>query len=325
MERYLEYQIPQQMEGHKISEFLHSKGYSNQNLAIIKRMPESILIWNQADVKIEDCKEEKNRITSSVKKEEARWERMNYILCAGDVLAVHIQEEKNSPKIPPVALSFPIVYEDEDIVVINKPAGMPIHPSAQNYENTLGNAAAFYYQSQKKAFIYRCVNRLDKDTTGLTILAKHLVSSSILYNSIVRHEIHREYIAIVEGNLISNQGIIDIPIGRKEESAIERMVDIKSGERAVTHYQVLDRQEDTSVVKLHLDTGRTHQIRVHMAYIGHPLIGDFLYNPENHQMKRQALHAYHISFPHPITGTNIELFAPIPEDMRSYVREDKIL
>lgn len=290
MERWLEYHIPDYMEGHKISEFLHQMRFSNQNLAVLKRMPESILINGSC-------------------------EYMNYRLKKEDFLQVHIREEKISQKIPPKSLPFSIVYEDEDIVVVNKPAGMPIHPSMNHYENTLGNAAAYYYGQQNKAFVYRCINRLDKDTTGLTILAKHLVSGSILYDSMVKREIIREYFAIAEGADLPEAGTIDLPLGRKPDSAVERMVDMASGERAVTHYKVLGRKEGLAFLSLNLDTGRTHQIRVHMSAIGHPLIGDFLYNPENSLMKRQALHAGRLCFNHPISGKQIDLSAPIPEDM----------
>lgn len=291
MERTLRYEIPENFIGHKISEFLHHKGYSKQNLTVLKRMPESILV---------------NGI----------WVHLNEHLKEGDILTVHITETEVSQKIPPVELPFPIVYEDEDIVVINKPADMPIHPSMKNYENTLGNAAAYYYEKQGKPFVYRCINRLDKDTTGLTIIAKHLVSCGILYTAMEQRKIKREYIAIVEGEDIPESGTVDFPLGRKPESAIERMVDYERGDRAVTHYRVLAKGGGLSLLSLHLDTGRTHQIRVHMKEIGHPLIGDFLYNPDNKQMDRQALHAAKLSFSHPITGEYIALEASLPEDMR---------
>ncbi len=291
MERILNYEIPENFIGHKISEFLHNQGYSKQNLTVLKRMPESILV---------------NGV----------WVHLNERLKAGDILTVHITETEVSEKIPPVKLPFPIVYEDEDIVVINKPADMPIHPSMNNYENTLGNAAAYYYEKQGKPFVYRCINRLDKDTTGLTIIAKHLVSCGILYTAMEKRDIQREYIAIIEGEDIPESGTVDLPLGRKPDSAIERMVDYEHGDRAVTHYRVLAKGGGLSLLSLHLDTGRTHQIRVHMKEIGHPLIGDFLYNPDNTQMDRQALHAAKLAFSHPITGEEMVLEAPMPEDMR---------
>ena len=293
MERTIRYEIPPEMVGHKISEFLHRKGFSNQNLTELKKMNRSILINGE-------------------------WEYMTYRLQAGDVLEVCIQETDVSQKIPPVELPFPVVYEDEDIVVVDKPAHMPIHPSMKNYENTLGNAAAYYYKEQGKAFVYRCINRLDKDTTGLTILAKHMVSRSILYDAMTAREIHREYLAIVEGEDIADEGIVDLPLGRKEDSAIERMVDFEHGDRAVTHYRVLERKNGLTLLSLQLETRRTHQIRVHMKAIGHPLIGDFLYNPQNKQMQRQALHSYKLSFTHPITGEGLHFRTSLPEDMKKW-------
>ena len=299
MERVLEYNISQVDSGKLIKDFLQEQGFSRQNLVELKKIPESILL---NDV----------------------WEYVTCKLAEGDTLRIQIKEEESSEKIPPVELPFPVVYEDEDIVVVNKPADMPIHPSLNNYENTLGNAAAYYFEKQGKSFVFRCINRLDRDTTGLTILAKHMVSCSMLQNDMVERKISREYLAIVEGNFEKADGIVNAPIGRKEGSTIERMVDYENGERAVTHYRILEQKENVAMVALKLETGRTHQIRVHMTSIGHPLIGDFLYNPNNKQMSRQALHAWHLSFVHPITKEWMELEASIPKDMKDFWENIKI-
>lgn len=290
MERILEYHISGQEAGKTIKDILQEKGFSGQNIVELKKMPKSILL---------------NGV----------WEYVNCRVKENDRLCVHIREEVNSDKILPVKLPFPVVYEDEDIIVVNKPADMPIHPSMNNYGNTLGNAAAFYFEKQGKPFVFRCINRLDRDTTGLTIIAKHMVSCSILQNDMLNRKIEREYIAIVEGRMEKTEGIIDAPIGRKEGSTIERMVDCEHGEHAVTHYSVLEQKKNVALVKLKLETGRTHQIRVHMKSIGHPLIGDFLYNLENDGMKRQALHAGWLSFVHPITKESVRLEVPMPKDM----------
>lgn len=299
MERIFTYEIPEKFIGHKISEFLHSKGYSNQNLTVLKRMQESILVNGE-------------------------WVHLNRPLQKGDILTVHVKETEVSQKIPPVKLPFPIIYEDEDLVVVDKPANMPIHPSMKNYENTLGNAAAYYYEQQGKPFIYRCINRLDKDTTGLTIIAKHLISCGIMYTEMEQRTISREYFAIVEGEDIENEGVVDLPLGRKPDSAIERMVDHEHGDKAITHYRVLGRGNGLALLSLKLDTGRTHQIRVHMKAIGHPLIGDFLYNPKNRQMDRQALHAGSLEFIHPITGERMRFQAPLPVDMAEVLKQNGI-
>lgn len=293
MERILEYEISKEDAGRTIKDFLQEKGFSGQNIVELKKMKESILL---------------NGV----------WEYVTCRVMEGDRLRIHIREEESSEKIPPIELPFSVVYEDEDIVVVNKPSNMPIHPSLNNYENTLGNAAAYYFAKQNKAFIFRCINRLDRDTTGLTILAKHMVSAGILQSQMVEREISREYLAIVEGTFEETEGTIDAPIGRKEGSTIERMVVFKNGERAVTHYRVLEQKENVAMLALRLETGRTHQIRVHMTFIGHPLIGDFLYNPMNKQMDRQALHAWHLNFIHPITKEELALEAPVPGDMREF-------
>lgn len=298
MERILEYCISKEDDGKLIKVFLQEQGFSRQNLVELKKIPESILL---------------NGV----------WEYVTCRLTEGDVLRIHIVEGESSEKIPPVELPFPIVYEDEDIVAVNKPADMPIHPSLNNYENTLGNAAAYYFAKQGKSFIFRCINRLDRDTTGLTILAKHMVSCSILQSDMVERKISREYLAIVEGVFENTEGTIDAPIGRKEGSTIERMIDFENGERAITHYRVLEQKENVAMLALKLETGRTHQIRVHMTFIGHPLIGDFLYNPQNKGMSRQALHAWKLSFNHPITNKTLKLEAPVPEDMKTFWESQK--
>ena len=277
MERIITYHIDNTSTGLRIEQYLRRRGYSYQNLTQLKKMPESILI---------------NGV----------WSYMRTPLKSGDILTVHIKETESSPNIPPVNLPLDIISEDEDIIVVNKPAGMPVHPSLNNYENSLANALMYYYQEQGKPFIFRCTNRLDRDTSGLTVIAKHMVSSAILSNMGVRHEITREYLAIVRGELIPEEETVDAPIGRAESSLIERKIDFEKGEHAVTHYHVIEEKNGHSLVSLTLETGRTHQIRVHMKHIGHPLIGDYLYNPDMEFISRQALHSYRLSFSHPITG-----------------------
>ena len=252
---------------------------------------------------------------------------INRILKKDDRLTLCVKELESSKKIPPVDLPLSIIYEDEDILIVNKPANMPIHPSMNNYENTLGNAVAYYYMKKGEPFLYRCINRLDRDTTGLTILAKHYLSCGILYDEMESREIKRTYYAIVENRTVFDApyahrllqtGTIDLPLGRKPDSAIERMVDIKNGDKAITHYRVLATNDGLSLLELQLDTGRTHQIRVHMQAIGHPLIGDFLYNSKDTHMKRQALHAGKLFFRHPITKEMLSFTAPVPQDMQVF-------
>lgn len=291
MNRTINYQINEESAGLRVEQFLKRKGYSSQSIASIKRMPESILV---------------NGIHYYMRQE----------LAQGDQLSVRICETECSDKIPPVELPLNIVYEDEDIIVLNKPAGMPIHPSLNNYYNTLANGLAWYYQSQNKPFIFRCCNRLDRDTSGLTVVAKHLVSAGILSSMTGRREVHREYLAIASGHVTPEAGTISAPLGRKEGTIIERTVDWENGEPAITHYHVLSVTPLYSLVALKLETGRTHQIRIHMKHLGYPLIGDYLYNPDMRHIGRQALHSHRLSFRHPITGEEMSFTAPLPEDMQ---------
>ena len=292
MDRMLNYTIQKDEDGLRVEQFLRRRGYSRQNLVELKKMPRSILVNGGP-------------------------RRLNEILTDMDTLTVHIQEHISSLQIPPVRLPLDIIYEDEDIIVINKPAGMPVHPSINNYTNTLANGLAWYYQEQGKPFIFRCTNRLDRDTSGLTIIAKHMLSSNILSRMTVRHEIRREYLAIVRGSVQPGEGTISAPLSRKPGSVIERTVDFDHGERAVTHYHVVEETNGHSLVSLLLETGRTHQIRIHMKYLGFPLIGDYLYNPDMEYMQRQALHSCRLALNHPITGEKLEFRAPLPEDMQS--------
>lgn len=295
MERIFEYQISSGEEGRKLGDFLREKGYSRQLLRQLKETENGLLRNGQPTF-------------------------MTIALKNGDRIRVRLLERaEGSEAIMPAPLPFEIVYEDEDLLVINKPADMPIHPSFQNHGNTLADALTWHYQQQGKEFVYRCINRLDRDTTGLLIVAKHQLSASILSDMVRKREIHREYLAIVEG-IPPEKGTISAPIGRKEGSAILREVNFETGEPARTHFTRLETRNGLSLVSLKLETGRTHQIRVHMGYIGCPLIGDYLYYPDHTRINRQALHSYRLSFFHPITGKALSFTAPLPEDMERAFR-----
>ncbi|SCG87072.1 Ribosomal large subunit pseudouridine synthase D [uncultured Clostridium sp.] len=295
MERIFEYQISSGEEGRKLGDFLREKGYSRQLLRQLKETENGLLRNGQPTF-------------------------MTIALKNGDRIRVRLLEKaEGSEAIMPAPLPFEIVYEDEDLLVINKPADMPIHPSFQNHGNTLADALTWHYQQQGKEFVYRCINRLDRDTTGLLIVARHQLSASILSDMVRKREIHREYLAIVEG-IPPEKGTISAPIGRKEGSAILREVNFETGEPARTHFTRLETRNGLSLVSLKLETGRTHQIRVHMGYIGCPLIGDYLYYPDHTRINRQALHSYRLSFLHPITGKALSFTAPLPEDMERAFR-----
>lgn len=292
MQRNFTYQITEEFHNCTISSFLKAKGYPHAVMVHLKKTPESILL-------------------------NGRWEYVSTPVKTGDVLEIKLIETDSSEKIPPVYTPFSIVYEDEDILVIDKPANMPIHPSLNHYENTLANAVCYYFANQDIPYTFRCVNRLDKNTTGLTIVAKHMLSSAILSQDVATKSIKREYLAIVAGET-SDSGTINAPIGRKDASTIERQIDYEHGEHAVTHYKKIGTKNGYTLLSLVLETGRTHQIRVHMSSIGHPLVGDFLYHPDSTELPRQALHSHKLEFIHPITKEPMEFIAPMPLDMTDF-------
>ena len=286
MNRVLTYEITAEQAGTKIGDFLRRAGYSRHVIIHLKKTENGILLNGE-------------------------WAYVGQFLKEGDHLEIRIIESESSEQIVPAELPLDIVYEDEDLLIINKPADMPIHPSINNYDNTLANALMWYYQQKGETFVYRCINRLDRDTTGLLIVAKNMLSGGILSDMSKKREIHREYLAIAEGE-VPQEGVIDAPIARKEESVIERCVDFEKGDRAVTHYWRLDYRNGYSLVRLKLETGRTHQIRVHMKYIGYPLTGDYLYNPDYRILDHQALHSWKLVFRHPVTGAQMQFKADPP-------------
>ena len=254
----------------------------------------------------------------------------------GDELTCNILETESGENVVETELPLSIVYEDEDLLVIDKSAGMPIHPSMGHYDDTLANALCFYthHVLNFDTYVNRIINRLDKNTSGLLISAKNMLSAARLGDFVRERSIHRQYIAICQGDVrdclkhypSAHEGYdmtISAPIARKDASVIERVVDFATGDPATTHVKPLlyDSEKDLSLVALKLETGRTHQIRVHMKHIGHPLIGDFLYNPDYRYIKRQALHSRKLSFKHPISGEPMSFTAALPEDMQALFPE----
>lgn len=286
------YLIQQQDIQKTVEQFLLSNGYSAALIRRLRHTEQSIL---------------KNGIPVYT----------TYRLDEGDSLAVTLPEEHGSENIVPVPMDLDIRYEDRDLLVVNKAAGVPIHPSQGNHDNTLANGIAWYLGEKGEAAAYRAINRLDRDTTGLLILAKHALSACMLSEMVRTHAIRRCYLAAASG-LVPPEGVIDAPIARTCDSTIERCVDFERGDSARTHYRTLcyNRDTDCSLVELRLETGRTHQIRVHMKHIGHPLPGDFLYNPDYRLIGRQALHSWQLDFIHPIKKEPLHFEAPLPEDMR---------
>ena len=289
MDRIFHYQITENEQGTTVLDFLRKKGFSRHILSSMKA--------------------DKEALTRNGQRIGGREQ-----LLAGDYFRVRLLETVDSDGIIPVSMPLSILYEDEDILVINKPADMPVHPSIGNYTNTLANGVAAYLDAKNEHSPFRCINRLDRDTSGALILAKNAFSAAVLSTQMRNRQIRRTYLAVVEGITPPN-GTISAPISRVDDSVIERHVDFLHGEPAVTHYERLETKNEHSLLEIHLETGRTHQIRVHMGYIGHPLPADYLYHPEYDCFKRQPLHSLQLEFRHPVTDKSMCLLAPVPEDM----------
>ncbi len=240
---------------------------------------------------------------------------LNSHLKSGDILKISLNEEGSS-NVVPINIPIDIVFEDEDILIVNKPAGMPIHPSMDHYEDTLGNAVAYHCLSAGQDIVFRALTRLDRDTSGLVLIAKNIYVAGLLSKMMQNDEIKKTYLALASGLFQDRIGTVNAPIARKEGSILERCVDYENGADSITHYEVIKAFPDKniSLLKLTLDTGRTHQIRVHMKHINHPLIGDFLYNPDYTYISRQALHCSTMQFSHPIKKEPLLFEAPYPSD-----------
>ena len=240
---------------------------------------------------------------------------LNITAKLNNTIKIDLNFEEDNSNIIPVKMDLNIVYEDEALLILNKPAGIPVHPSILHYTNSLSNGVKYYFDSINLKKKIRPVNRLDRNTSGIVIFAKNQYVQECLIYQMQTKEFKKFYLAVVEGHLEKLEGTIDAPINRKENSIIERCVD-ENGERAVTHYKILKRNFDRNydLVECMLETGRTHQIRVHFSYMGHPLIGDTLYGNGSEYISRQALHAYKVEFVHPISHKLMQFTADVPKD-----------
>lgn len=245
---------------------------------------------------------------------------INSTVSSGDKISFELNFLEDNSNIIAKKMNLNIIYEDDAYIVLNKPAGIPVHPSMDHYTDSLSNGLKYYFEKIGLKRKIRPVNRLDKNTSGLVIFAKNEYIQECLIKQMQENLFHKEYISICEGKFEKECGTINAPIKRKENSIIERCIN-KDGEIAITEYEVLqyNKSYNISIVKCVLKTGRTHQIRVHMKYINHPIIGDTLYGNLSNLINRQALHSYKVSFNHPINKKPVTYIAPLFTDMKQLI------
>jgi 23S rRNA pseudouridine1911/1915/1917 synthase len=285
----LQWFVSEHHEGLMIKEFLKEKEISRVALTDIKFKGGKILV-NNMEVNV------------------------RYVLKAEDIVTIIFPPENPSEGVIGEKINLEILFEDQYILVINKPAGMSTIPSREHPIGSLANALLGYYEEIGMRATAHIVTRLDRDTSGIVLIAKHRHVHHLLSKQQQNGHVKRTYEAFAEGSLKLEMGSIEDPIGRKTDSIIEREVR-NDGQYACTHYKVLKRYKDFTHVELQLETGRTHQIRVHMSFIGHPLLGDDLYGGNLLKIKRQALHCKQIHFLHPFSGMEMNFTAPLPLDM----------
>lgn len=236
----------------------------------------------------------------------------------GDTVSVLIDFEEDNSNIVASNIPLNIIYEDDYLLVLNKPANIAIHPSILHFDNSLSNGVKFYFDKLGLKKKIRIVNRLDRNTSGIVIFAKNEYIQECLIKQMKTNEFKKEYLAIAKGILESKSGTLNFPIARKEGSIIERTV-TSDGDSAITHYDVVKEFNNLSLVHIVLETGRTHQIRVHFSHIGHPILGDTLYGSPSELINRQALHSYKLTFIHPVTKKVLSLEAPLPNDIKNII------
>ena len=291
MDKTIVIKITSDMHGKTIKQILSNYGLSSSVIKQLKRTENGILL-NGIRVYVNKCVNDKDEL----------------VLNLADTC---------SENIPPFQLELEVLHEDEDIIALNKPRGIPTHPSLNHYTDTLANALMYYFGG--KDFTFRAITRLDRDTSGIVLVAKNPFSAQILNDEIKNRKIAKEYIAVVNGCPESESGVIDAPIKRLKESVILRGVS-PDGKEAVTHYKVEQSNGILSLVSLCPITGRTHQLRVHMSYIGNPIYGDDLYGAP--QLDSPILlHCRRIAFVHPISKEEIIIEAPVPEDIKNLLNK----
>ncbi len=289
--RRLTHTVAEEEAGRKVSSLLrYSMGLSGTVLRRVKWLPDGILL---------DGVRVTTRTTAS----------------PGQVLSVLVGDAEVKSGILPAVGPLNIIYEDDDFLVINKAPGVPVHPGPGHYDDTLGNFLMKYYETSGILADFHPIHRLDKGTSGLMTVAKYPHAQEKLKNQLHTGAFRRTYLAVCTRTPQPPDGTVDAPIGRVDGSLIAQQVQ-QDGKRAVTHYRTLSTAPGASLIELTLDTGRTHQIRVHMAHLGCPLVGDFLYGTEERErIARPALHSWKLSLRHPVTEKELSFTAPLPQDM----------
>ncbi|MFA5576846.1 MAG: RluA family pseudouridine synthase [Tissierellaceae bacterium] len=246
--------------------------------------------------------------------------RKDLVLKKDDIVSLLFEDEEENTR--PEKMDLDIIHEDFDLLILNKGPNIVVHPTKSHQTNTLSNGIAYYFKERGIKKKIRFVNRLDMDTSGVLIVAKNSFAHQQMALQFENFTVEKKYKALVRGSLEKESDYIDMPIGREEEDSIRKMV-MDGGQRALSKYKLIQRYRDASLLDIQIFTGRSHQIRVHLAYIGHPIIGDSLYGEGDTFIRRQALHSYYIRARHPRNKEDIEFIAPLPRDMEELIKELK--